>query len=231
MGQKKIECYLDCVSPYSFYAFSYLQKNRETLEKLGVEIDFIPVFLGGINVGSGNKPPWTLPAKAAYSGYDGKRAQRYFGHDFEVPSFFPILSLLPQRALTYIKKTHSAALYEASYQACFDTMWNGHLDISVPENLALALSKVFSDESQVKDILAGASAPETKQALTDITGQVVSELGAFGCPWFWVHDGQGKAEPFFGSDRFHYMWDYLDLPHRDLELLGGGSPKGREGKL
>jgi hypothetical protein len=42
----------------------------------------------------GNKPPWTLPAKAAYATYDGKRAQKYFGHEFEVPAFFPILSLL-----------------------------------------------------------------------------------------------------------------------------------------
>lgn len=48
----------------------------------------------GILTGIGNKPPWTLPAKAAYSKYDGKRAQRYFGHDFEIPSWFPILSLL-----------------------------------------------------------------------------------------------------------------------------------------
>lgn len=52
------------------------------------------MFLGGINVGSGNKPPWTLPAKAAYGKFDGKRAQQYFGVPIEVPSFFPILSLL-----------------------------------------------------------------------------------------------------------------------------------------
>ena len=62
------------VSPYSFYAFTYLQKNAATLESLGVEIEYvtvlllcyllsrvptnfprryIPVFLGGINVASG----------------------------------------------------------------------------------------------------------------------------------------------------------------------------------
>ncbi|KAL2793896.1 thioredoxin-like protein [Aspergillus keveii] len=227
MAQKKIECYLDCVSPYSYYAFTYLQANKQTLESFGVEIEFIPVFLGGINVGSGNKPPWTLPAKAAYSKYDGKRAQRYFGHNFEIPGFFPILSLLPQRALTYIKKTHQKNTIESSFHACFSTMWNEHIDISVPENLAIALSKVFKDESVIKDILAGANAPETKAALTETTGRVVKDLGAFGCPWFWVSDGKGNGEPFFGSDRFHYMWDFLGVPHRDLELVGGK----REGKL
>ncbi|KAL4996456.1 thioredoxin-like protein [Aspergillus recurvatus] len=217
MGHKRIECYIDIVSPYSFYAFAYLQSNRAALEALDVEVEFIPVFLGGINVGSGNKPPWTLPAKAAYSRYDGKRAQRYFGHDFEIPSFFPILSLLPQRALTFIKQTNPKNKYEASFRSCFEAMWYRHIDISSPENLAIALGEVF-DKNQIQEILAGANKPETKQALTDVTTKAVKELGAFGCPWFWVYDGKGNAEPFFGSDRFHYMWDYLELPHGDLEL-------------
>ncbi|OJJ61505.1 hypothetical protein ASPSYDRAFT_43424 [Aspergillus sydowii CBS 593.65] len=225
MTGKKIECYIDCVSPYSFYAFTYLQANRPILQAQNVEIEFIPVFLGGINVGSGNKPPWTLPAKAAYSKYDGKRAQRYFGHDFEIPSFFPILSLLPQRALTYVKTTHAESKYLAAFQSIFKTMWYGHIDVSTPENLAIALrdAGVFSD-TEVADIIAGAARPEIKQELTATTERVVKELGAFGCPWFWVSDGKGRQEPFFGSDRFHFMWDYLGLSHRDLELVG---EKGR----
>jgi hypothetical protein len=53
------------------------------------------VFLGGINVMSGNKPPWTLPAKAAYGVFDGDRAKQYFGaQDIRTPAFFPILSIL-----------------------------------------------------------------------------------------------------------------------------------------
>ncbi|KAI9044013.1 putative DSBA family oxidoreductase [Aspergillus affinis] len=215
---KKIECYLDCVSPYSFYAFSYLQKNSAALADLGVDIEYIPVFLGGINVGSGNKPPWTLPAKAAYSKFDGQRAQKYFGHKFEVPSFFPILSLLPQRALTYIKQTHPKEKLESAFQSCFDTMWNGHIDISKPENLAIALSKSFSSSSDVEAILSAATSPAIKAELATTTERVVKEQGAFGCPWFWVVNGEGKGEPFFGSDRFHYMWDYLDLPFQDLKL-------------
>ena len=42
----------------------------------------------------GNKPPWTLPAKATYLKYDGQRAQEFFENRFEVPPWFPILSLL-----------------------------------------------------------------------------------------------------------------------------------------
>lgn len=29
------------VSPYSFYAFSYLQKNRPALKNLGVEVEYV----------------------------------------------------------------------------------------------------------------------------------------------------------------------------------------------
>ncbi|OGM39259.1 thioredoxin [Aspergillus bombycis] len=203
---KKIECYLDCVSPYSFYAFTYLQKNAAALESLGVEIEYIPVFLGGINVGS-----------AAYSKYDGKRAQKYFGHEFEIPPWWPILSLLPQRALTYIKSHHPKESLSAAFRSCFETMWKRQLDISVSENLAQALGNVFSVE-EVQKIITAAGTPEVKAELAATTARVVKELGAFGCPWFWVVNGEGKGEPFFGSDRWHFMWEFLGLPFEDLRL-------------
>ncbi|KAH8598433.1 putative DSBA family oxidoreductase [Bisporella sp. PMI_857] len=201
MQQKKIEAYLDCVSPYSFYAFSYLRQNQQALKASGVEVEFIPVFLGGINVASGNKPPWTLPAKAVYARYDGQRAQKYFGMKFEIPTFFP------------------------SYHFCFfKALWLQHRDISKPKVARTALLEVFSEE-QAAEILRLAETPEIKQALNDVTLRVVKDFGAFGCPWSWVHDGKGNAEPFFGSDRFHFMWDYLEVPHRDLELHGPATGK------
>ncbi|KAL4945639.1 hypothetical protein BDV06DRAFT_184420 [Aspergillus oleicola] len=223
MTGKKIECYIDVVSPYSFYAFDYLQKNRTSLEAQNKGHRQL--------THSGNKPPWELPAKAAYSKFDTKRAQQYFGHDFSVPDFFPILSLLPQRALIYIKKNHPKSTFESTFNTFFNAMWNAHIDISKLSNLTsiLAKSTLFS-EPQIKEILAGASSPEIKQSLTDTTAKAVKELGAFGCPWFWVSDGKGHAEPFFGSDRWAYMWRYLGLEFEDLRLVspeGKGKEKGK----
>ncbi|KAJ7686849.1 hypothetical protein B0H17DRAFT_1071310, partial [Mycena rosella] len=54
-----IDCYLDCSSFYSFLAFVYLLRHREVLAAHDVSIEFHPILLGGVNVGSGNKPPWT----------------------------------------------------------------------------------------------------------------------------------------------------------------------------
>ena len=56
--------------------------------------------------------------------------------------------------------------------------------------------------TQADEIIAGAQRPDIKQQLTDVTTMVVEKQGAFGSPWFWVTNSEGKAEPFFGSDRY-----------------------------
>jgi len=56
--------------------------------------------------------------------------------------------------------------------------------------------------AQADEIIAGAGTPEYKQKLIDVTKMVVEEQGAFGCPWYWVTNKEGKGEPFFGSDRY-----------------------------
>ncbi|KAL5119512.1 hypothetical protein ACEQ8H_002577 [Pleosporales sp. CAS-2024a] len=195
----KITSYLDCVSPYSYFALVRLEENRQLLKQHNVEIDIVPVFLGGINVGSGNKPPWTLPAKAVYGRYDSERSKHYFGlPNVKTPEFFPILSLLPQRALVYIKEEHPQHFVTA-FMAIFQGMWEHGLDVSKPHLLAQVLSTHFSQAS-VKDILEKANMASYKQRLNDNTKEAL-ELGAFGCPWHVVRNSKGETELFFGSDR------------------------------
>ncbi|KAF2276004.1 thioredoxin-like protein [Westerdykella ornata] len=215
----KITAYLDCVSLYSWFALLQLEKNREKLASHNVELDIVPVFLGGINVGSGNKPPWTLPAKGKYGKYDVKRAMKYFGTpNMKTPKNFPILSLLPQRALVFIKTKHPNLLVPTLLDF-FRALWEDGLDISKPDQVAQVLSKRYS-EADVCEILEKANSPECKQALNDNTKEALAK-GAFGCPWFIVKNSKGEEEPFFGSDRFHYIWDFLQLPWKDFELLPG----------
>ena len=119
--------------------------------------------------------------------------------------------------MTYTKQTTPKSQFEDAFHSCFETMWKGQLDISKPENLSTALCKVFP-EAKVKEILTGAASPRIKEELTAVTEKIVKEQGAFGCPWFWVRNAEGKEEPFFGSDRFHFMWRFLGLPFEDLKL-------------
>lgn len=122
----------------------------------------------------------------------------------------------PQRALTHIKQTRGNPLFESAFLAIFHALWKEHRDLSKPENLVAALHRAFPG-GDVEEIVAAAGSPKTKADLQATTERVVKDQGAFGCPWFWVRNGQTE-EPFFGSDRFHYMWDFLAVPHADLAL-------------
>ncbi|KAK8235459.1 thioredoxin-like protein [Phyllosticta capitalensis] len=220
----KIDVYLDCVSAYSYFAILYLLKNRKALAEHEVEIEFHPVFLGGINVGSGNKPPWTLPNKAKHGDFDIARAKKYFGcPKMKTPSSFPILSLLPQRSLSYAKHNLPTEKYEKAFLEFFVAMWEQDLDLSKPELLLEVLARVYS-EAEAKEIVDAASKPNIKKMLNDTT-QKALDMGAFGCPWYLVRNARDVEEPFFGSDRFHYMWEFLGLPWRDLEILSGQKAK------
>ena len=110
-------------------------------------------------------------------------------------------------------------------------MWTSpHQNITQAPILAsvLAATKLFS-ATQVNEIMAGATAQRWKDALTANTQTALAQ-GAFGAPWMWARDGKGKEEPFFGSDRWHFLWEFLGVGWRDLEVVPRGKG-GREGKL
>jgi len=118
--------------------------------------------------------------------------------DIKTPAFFPILSLLPQRALVYVKEAHAQKFVQA-FRDIFRGMWEQGLDVSKPELLAQVLSKQFG-EAEVRDILDKANSAPYKQRLNDNTKEAL-DLGAFGCPWHVLRNAKGEEEPFFGSDR------------------------------
>ncbi|RMZ84593.1 hypothetical protein DV737_g1152, partial [Chaetothyriales sp. CBS 132003] len=219
----KIDGYFDCTSIYSYFAFVYLQRQRELLKQYGVEVEFHPVFLGGINVGSGNKPPWTLPAKAQMSKYDVARGIEYFQiPPSSTPPFFPMLSILPLRALLVIKARHDKATFERCFQGVFEYSWNDGklLDISKPENLAVALRNTLGgDDKEVEEVVRlAATSQEVKDQLKANTDKALAQ-GAFGAPWFWLRNAEtGKEEPLWGSDRWAYMWRFLGVEFDDLKI-------------
>ncbi|KAF1975566.1 glutathione S-transferase kappa 1 [Bimuria novae-zelandiae CBS 107.79] len=219
MAGGKITAYLDCMSPFSYFALVHLEKNRAVLEAHGIEIDIVPVWLHGIMASSGNKPPWSLPIKQRYFNLDTRREQHHFGlPTMTTPSFYPIISLLPQRALVYIKSTYPSH-YSQVFLDIYAALFQHHEDVSNPEILSAVLERSgrFSKE-EVERVLEKAKSPEVKQKLSENTKEA-AEQGAFGCPWFWIRNARGEEEPVFGSDRFYYMWEFLGLPWRDVEIL------------
>jgi len=132
------------------------------------------VFLGGINVGSGNKPPWTLPAKAKYSEYDIKRAIKYFrAPRLTTPKFFPILSVAPQRAMLVVKARHPRERFERCFLDTWKYSFVAHVDISKAEGLSQLLSEHF-DGAEVKEIMRLMATKEYKDMLTSNTKKASS---------------------------------------------------------
>uniref|UniRef100_A0A093XKY1 Glutathione S-transferase kappa n=1 Tax=Talaromyces marneffei PM1 TaxID=1077442 RepID=A0A093XKY1_TALMA len=222
-----IHAYYDCVSPYSFFAFTHLQEVRAVLASHGVSIETHPIFLGGIMNGSGNQPPWLVPAKAKLGQLELERAIKYWKVEpFKIPKIFPILTILPQRALTYIKHTYPTAQFENTAHLYWQWFLYKHQDISKPDILRelLASPEAGFSREQAEEILTIAMTDKKWKEELTATTQAALDKGAFGAPFFWVvkTDGHGRTvaeEPFFGSDRFHQMWEYLGLPYEDLKLL------------
>ncbi|TLS23393.1 uncharacterized protein PpBr36_05970 [Pyricularia pennisetigena] len=232
MANGKIQCFVDIASYYSYIAFADLLPNLDLLAAHGVEVEFVPVLIAGINTKSGNKPPWTLPAKAKYLRYDANRSKERVGKTgiaFPQDFLSMALTVLPQRAMHYVKRKYPPKQYLTVLHYMFHVFWTPpHKNLTKEEVLREALTSVPSDfpgqgaplfsSQEVDDIIRAAGMQEYKDALTRSTDESVAK-GAFGAPWIWVKNAQGVEEPFFGSDRFHHIYKFLDLPFREIELL------------
>ncbi|KAI3337469.1 thioredoxin-like protein [Xylariaceae sp. AK1471] len=250
----KIECYLDIASYYSYIAFVQLQRSSDLLIQSGVEVELHPCLIGAINVGSGNSPPWKVPAKAKHGQYDMKRAADAIGlKNISVPGDLMEIgkTLVPMRALTYIKSAFPVPIYKTAFAYLFHAFWTLHKIPNSEAILAEVLSEIPSDfylecfnsspsppspspssskklftPKQVTQILDAISTAEVKAALKGRVDEALKR-GAFGAPWIWATNANGRSEPFFGSDRWHSVYQFLDLPYQEMRLLPPQKQKAR----
>ncbi|KAK3985535.1 glutathione S-transferase kappa 1 [Cladorrhinum sp. PSN332] len=236
-GGGKIDCYFDVASLYSYLVVLDLLRNRSLLDAHNVRVEFHPVLLGAINAGSGNRPPWTLPAKATYGIFDANRSvARFPGLQIKFPDDLMTLghTVLPQRCLHFIKSNYPAPALEATILHLLKLFWSPpeNVNLTVAENVRKALlgvkvdGKAVFSENQVGEILQKAGEKEMKDKLKNTTQEALDK-GAFGAPWLWVTNSEGKGEPFFGSDRFAFVYRYLGVPFQDVQLLPPSDGKAK----
>ncbi|KAG6025816.1 hypothetical protein E4U41_001443, partial [Claviceps citrina] len=246
-----------------YVCFEDLWGNLDKLAAHGVQVEFHPVFLGGINHLSGknlllsfrplhsvlgNKPPWTLAAKADYLARDAPRAASRVG----ITALSPPRDLLSRartqsalRALLFIKANFARETFLSALRFLFRAFWtppNG--DVVDEESLRALLAGATAAAAAAAAAAAGGGESgddargggdgllfsraevdaimegrgRMKEALVEETGRAV-EAGAFGCPWLVVEDARGRVEPFFGSDRFNHIYRHLGVPFQDVSLL------------
>ncbi len=160
----------------------------------------------------GNKPPWTLPAKAAYLSYDTPRALRRVGlENCQTPGDLMSfgMTVQPLRAIHYIRAHYPAPVFLATFHFFLVQFWT-------PPNRKLADADVLREVlGQVTETVGGGRklfSPAEVDKIMDGRGafkdSVIKETdeamakGAFGAPWIWATNAKGQGEPFFGSDRY-----------------------------
>ncbi|KAI0841542.1 thioredoxin-like protein [Hypoxylon sp. FL0890] len=244
----RVDMYIDIASLYSYIALVQVLKTQDVLKQHSIEVEIHPVLLGAINAGSGNKPPWVLPAKRAYGAHDARRSLRAAGLKNVSPPGDLMeagKTQIPLRALHYVKKRYSWGTYITTWHYLFHAFWTLHQPPITPEALRKALSDVPSDfspesseekrklftASEVEEILRAAASTEYKDVLRQTT-ETALKLGAFGAPWLWVtNEATKKSEPFFGSDRWNHVYEFLGLPYQNITLLPPGTEKRANPKL
>ncbi|KAM0721910.1 hypothetical protein Q7P37_002835 [Cladosporium fusiforme] len=244
MPRPHLTLYMDVVSPFAYMAF-YMLRNSPVFKQC--DIEYIPIFLGGVMQACGNTPPIRIKSESSHLSLP--------------PSVPPTLTLPtpnPSPKLTppldkdkYINldRSRSANLFSIPIlstpppnfppntlpaQRALCTIQANH-----PSRLPAAIEALYNTfwvEGQAigePDIVAqGLERVFAKDEVRGIMESVSTpevkgllsantaqalECGAFGLPWFVARDAEGREEGFFGFDRLGMVVDHLGL-----EREGGG---------
>ncbi|XP_037129307.1 glutathione S-transferase kappa 1-like [Syngnathus acus] len=204
-SKKVIELFYDVVSPYSWLAFEVMCRYRTVWN---IDLKLRPAFLGGVMQGAGNKPPGMVPTKFLYMNKDLARLAEYFNIPLHSPAdpveaIFNKGSLNAMRFVKAVQETGGDQQVEKVSRELWRRIWSQDKDITEPASLAEAAQKAGLGRSEVEELQKLCTTQEIKDKLKRST-QDALEYGAFGFPMMVCHTN-GKAEMFFGSDRFEVM--------------------------
>ncbi|KAK7147166.1 hypothetical protein R3I94_009876 [Phoxinus phoxinus] len=200
---KVVKLYYDVASPYSWLAFEVLFRYRNVWN---IDLKLKPAYLGGVIHGSGNQPPAFIPNKMQYMASDLKLLSEYFGVPMFKPSkLYETDSLFPMRFVTAVAEQHKEGdgLVERVSRELWKRMWRTHQDITQPASFIEAGLKAGLSTNEVEENLTLAKSQPIKDKLKSVTKEAL-EFKCFGLPFIVCHVN-GKAEVFFGSDRFELM--------------------------
>jgi 2-hydroxychromene-2-carboxylate isomerase len=186
----KLEFFYDYVSPYSYLADTQL-------DRLGAEIVYRPMLLGGVMKATGNSPPKSVPAKGNYLDRDLKRWVERYGVPFHWNSVFPQNTV---KALRIAIVAQHQGWFEAVHPRLFSAAWIENLDLSDDAVLASIIEAAGQDPVTVLEEIVG---DEVKAELRANSDEAVAR-GVFGAPTFFVGE-----EMFFGNDRLDFVREAL----------------------
>ena len=186
--EKQIDFYFDVVSPYSYIASTLIDN---ILERNNAKLIWKPILLGGVFKSiEGVIAPGLVPVKKPYLIKDLERLSTFYNIPFNMPSDFPIRTLLAMRVLSSLPQEK----IPQSARILFEAYWSDNKDIADPDIVSKLIDSDSVERSNIKEI---------KDILFQSTEEAV-ERGVFGAPTFFVGN-----EMFFGHDRINMIDEHL----------------------
>ena len=187
---KSFDFFFDFTSPYSYLAHKQI-RNIEYQYK--IEINYMPILLGGLLNLAEIKAPAFIPSKAKFMIKDCKLFAEKLNIKFKFNSYFPIQSLNLMRGVLIARKENKTSLYIDKF---FDAYWKDGLNLNDQKivdkiledlNINLETFKLKISEQKIKDELK----KRTKDAFLK---------GVFGAPSFIINN-----KMFWGQDRLEFV--------------------------
>lgn len=187
MPSHSVTFFYDLGSPFAYLTADRIDEQFDT----SVEVDWVPVLLGGIYKASGGSSWAEGPGRADGIAEIAQRAAAYGIPAVHYPEPWPNDGLTVMRVAAW---AHSAGAGRRFARAAFEVQFGDGLALSDEENIELAAHRAGLDPVYA---LAAAQDPEVKVALIENT-QAAIDVGAPGVPTIVVGD-----QVFWGDDRLH----------------------------
>ena len=177
----------DFSSPFSYLASTQIARIAA---RNGVEVEWLPILLGGLfrSIGTPDVPLLTMSAaKQAYVRRDLSDWADWWGVPFSFPTTFPVRTVLPLR-ISIAEPAATPHLYRA--------LWAEDRDIGSPEVVTAVLTEAGLDAAA---LIRQASDPDVKAALRANT-EAAETAGVCGVPTVEV-----GGELIWGQDRLEQV--------------------------
>ena len=199
MSEPRVQFLFDFGSPNAYLSHKELPVIAQ---RCGVDIDYVPVLLGGLFKMTNNRSPAESMAGIRNKpDYEEKERQRFIRrHSLDAYRFnphFPVNTLQIMRGAVAARRL---GVFEPYVEAVFAAMWEQGLKLDDPAVIGPALTSAGLDAAA---LMALSQDPDVKAELVANT-QRAFEQGAFGSPSFLVGD-----ELFFGKDRLRDVEDEI----------------------
>ncbi|WP_428485613.1 2-hydroxychromene-2-carboxylate isomerase [Rhodopila sp.] len=194
----EMECFFDCSSPWSYFAFESLLHMQQEIE---VTIQWRPILVGGVfnavNPSVHNAREKPVPAKSAYGKKDQQDWARYLGIPIHYrPTVFPVNSVKAMRACIALEPDGKLVPFA---RETFKAYWIEDQDISQVPVLTNVLRKIDANPDK---LFAAIDQQPVKDALRASTQELI-DRGGFGSPTMFV----GGDDMYFGNDRMPLIKD------------------------